>query len=99
MLDKEKQLTLSDNRHNNTRRLQGGTEGKREDRVSRTCKRDKEDMETKTEVIPVVFGALGTVPQEIGAHLDKIGVKLSVELVQKTALLGTAKILRKVLDL
>lgn len=93
MLDKEKQLTLSDNRHNNTRRLQGGTEGKREDReVSRTCKRDKEDMETKTEVIPVVFGALGTVPQEIGAHLDKIGVKLSVELVQKTALLGTAKI-------
>lgn len=59
----------------------------------------KEDEEAswkvKTEVIPVMICALGRISKELEIHLDKIGVKLSVELVLKIALLGIAKILLK----
>ena len=52
----------------------------------------------KTSVIPVVVGALGTVTNNLGKHLNAIGVTATVELLQKAALLGTARILRKVLE-
>ena len=52
----------------------------------------------KVEVIPVVVGALGTITNRTQLWLKKIGVEVRVELMQKTALLGTARILRKVLD-
>ena len=55
----------------------------------------------KAEVVPVVVGTLGTVSQHLPAHLDKIGIGkyCSVGLLQKAALLGSATILRKVLDM
>ena len=44
-----------------------------------------------------------TVPYTVSVNFNKymkqIGVKVSLEVIQKTALLGTAKILRKVLSL
>ena len=52
----------------------------------------------KVEVIPMVVGALGTITNRTQLLLNKIGVDVRVELMQKTALLGTARILRKVLD-
>ena len=52
----------------------------------------------KVEVIPVVVGALGTIKNRTQLRLKKIGVEVRVELIQKSALLGTAIILRKVLD-
>ena len=50
-----------------------------------------------TSVVPIVVGALGTVTNNLGKHLKMIGVTATVELLQKATLLGTARILRKVL--
>ena len=49
----------------------------------------------KVIVVPVVIGALGAVSVNFKEYVKRIGVKV----IQKTALLGTAKILRKVLSL
>ena len=51
----------------------------------------------KVEVVPVVIGALGSVTKGFDRWIEKLGITFSVGVVQKTALLGTARILRKVL--
>ena len=53
----------------------------------------------KVIVVPVVIGALGAVSVNCKEYLKRIGVNVRLEVIQKTALLGTAKILRKVLSL
>ena len=53
----------------------------------------------KVIVVPVVIGALGTVSVNFKEYMKRIGVNVRLEVIQKTALLGTAKILRKVLSL
>ena len=50
------------------------------------------------EVVPVVIGALGVVSNRLHAWLEKLGVTIRTGLLQKTALLGTARILRKLLE-
>ena len=55
--------------------------------------------EVKTKVVPIVVGALGTVPLRLKANLKGIGVDTSITLIQKSALLGSARILRKVLEM
>ncbi len=47
------------------------------------------------KVVPVVVGALGTVPKALREHRDEIGTAVRVDLLQKAALLGTARILGK----
>ena len=51
--------------------------------------------EAKTNVVPIVLGALGTVPLRLRGNLKDIGVDTSINLIQKSALLGSARILRK----
>ena len=53
----------------------------------------------KVIVVPVVIGALGAVSVNFKEYMKRIGVNVKLEVIQKTALLGTAKILRKVLSL
>ena len=53
----------------------------------------------KAKLIPVVIGALGAISDKFDKHTKEIGVKIKLQVVQKTALLGTARILRKVLSL
>ena len=55
--------------------------------------------QVKVKVVPVVIGALGTIPKALGKHLDEIGTNVRVDLLQKAALLGTARILRKTLEI
>ena len=43
-------------------------------------------------------GALGVVSKTLEAWLAKLGITIRMELLQKTALLGTARILRKLLE-
>ena len=50
------------------------------------------------KVIPVVVGALGSTSKKLKKCIEELGVVRSTTLLQKTALLGTARILRKVLD-
>ena len=52
----------------------------------------------KTEVIPVVFGALGTVKEGMVENIKKVSERASVTETQKIRLLGFAQILRKVLS-
>ena len=47
----------------------------------------------KVIVVPVVIVALGAVSVNYKKHMKQIGVKVSLKVIQKTALLGTAKIL------
>jgi hypothetical protein len=51
----------------------------------------------KTEVIPVIIGATGTVSKSFSKYVSNIPEKHEVKELQKTAILGTAHILRKVL--
>ena len=53
----------------------------------------------KVIVVPVVIGALGAISVNFKEYMKRIGVNVKLEVIQKTALLGTAKILRKVLSL
>ena len=55
--------------------------------------------EVKTKVVPIVLGALGTVPLRLKGTLKGTGVDTSINLIQKSALLGSARILRKVLEM
>ena len=52
----------------------------------------------KVIVVPVVIGASGAVSVNFKECMKRIGVNVRLEVIQKTALLGTAKILRKVLS-
>ena len=52
----------------------------------------------RVDVVPVVIGALGTVSKKLEKWIDRIGIKLNIEHLQKTSILGTARILRKTLE-
>ena len=51
------------------------------------------------EVVFVVIGALGNVTKEFYGWIEKLRIKNNVGVIQKTALLGTARIFRKVLEM
>ena len=51
------------------------------------------------EVVPVVRGALGSVTKGFDRWIGKLGIPFNVGVMQKTAFLGTARILRKVLEM
>ena len=51
------------------------------------------------EVMSVVIGALESVTKEFDKWIEKLGIIYNVELMQKTALSGTERILRKVLEM
>jgi len=51
----------------------------------------------KTKVIPVIIGATGTISKSFTKCVSNIPGKHEVEELQKTAILGTARIIRKVL--
>jgi len=51
----------------------------------------------KTKVIPVIIGATGTISKSFRKYVSNIPGKHEVKELQKTAILGTAHILRKVL--
>ena len=50
----------------------------------------------KTKVIPVIIGTTGTISESFRKYVSNIPGKHEVKELQKTAILGTAHILRKV---
>ena len=52
----------------------------------------------KVTVIPIVIGALGTVTEELVQGLEDLEIRGRVETIQTTALLRSARILRRVLE-
>jgi hypothetical protein len=51
----------------------------------------------KTKAIPIIRGATGTISKSFRKYVSNIPGKHEVKELQKTAILGTANILRKVL--
>jgi hypothetical protein len=51
----------------------------------------------KTRVIPVIIGPTGTISKSFTKYVSSIAGNHEVKELQKTAILGTAYILRKVL--
>jgi hypothetical protein len=51
----------------------------------------------KTNVIPVIIGATGTISKSFGKYLNNVPGIHEVKELQKTAILDTARTLRKVL--
>ena len=52
----------------------------------------------KVVVIPIVVGVLGTTTTKFEKYIESLGTEIRIENVQKSALLGTARITRKVLS-
>ena len=53
----------------------------------------------KGKIIPLVVGSLGNITKQFGNRLKQIGITVGTAQVQKTFLLGTARILRKALEI
>ena len=51
------------------------------------------------KIIPLVVGFLGAIPKQFGNRLRVTGITAEIRQVQKTVLLVTARILRKVLKI
>ena len=52
----------------------------------------------KETIIPIMIGAFGTVTKGLSKGLQDLEVEGQVETIKTTALLGTARILRRVLE-
>ena len=52
----------------------------------------------KVVIVPIVIGALGTVTERIDSWIEQIGIDCPVALLQKGCLLGSARIIRKVMN-
>ena len=50
-------------------------------------------------VVSVVVGALGVILDKFERYIKKLDLKMAMEVIQKTALLGTPMLLRKILSL
>ena len=53
----------------------------------------------KVKIIPLVVGSLVAIPKQFDNRLKQIGITAGTAQVQKTVSLGTARILRKVLEI
>ena len=53
----------------------------------------------KVKIIPLVVGFLGAIPKQFGNRLKQIGITAGTAQVQKTVLLGTARVLRNFLEI
>ena len=53
----------------------------------------------KVKIIPLVVGSLGAIPKKFGNGLKQIGVTVRIAQVQKAVLLGTARMLRTILEI
>jgi len=60
-------------------------------------KKEADMWNVKTKVIPVIIGATGNISKSFRKYVSNIPGKHEVKELQKTAILGTAHILRKVL--
>ena len=52
----------------------------------------------KCKIVPVIIGAIGIVTRSLRKNLEAVPGKHSIDSLQKTAILGTSHIIRKVLQ-
>ena len=70
-------------------------------------KRDKyQDLRTKlrrpwdklVEIVPIIIGALGTIPKSLKRNLEELGADVAPGLLQKSVVLETAHIIRRLME-
>ena len=52
----------------------------------------------KTSLVPIVIGALGTIPKSLEKHLNELNAKVNISQMQTIGLLKSARITMKVLE-
>ena len=50
------------------------------------------------EIVPIIIGALGTIPRILKKNLEELGADIAPGLLQKSVVLETAHIIRRVMD-
>ena len=78
------------------------TEEKEKDKLEKYQELERELQKiwnVKVKIIPLVVGSLHAIPKQFGNRLKQISITVGTAQVQKTVLLGTARILRKVLEI
>ena len=50
------------------------------------------------EIVPLIIGALGTIPKCLKINLEELGVDVAPGLLQKSVVLETALIIRRVME-
>ena len=73
-------------------------ESERKDKYLDLARELKTLWNMKVTIVPIVIGALGTIIKELLKGLEDLEVDGRVETIQTTALLRTARILRRVLE-
>ena len=53
----------------------------------------------ETLIVPIIIGALGSIPNDLEYNMKKLGISYKVETLQRSVLLRAANILRKVLSI
>ena len=79
-----------------------GIEEKEKDKIEKYQDLGKELQKirnVKVKIITLVVGSLGGIPKQFSNRLKRIIITARTAQVQKTVLLGTARILRKVLEI
>ena len=77
-------------------------EEKKEDKIAKYKDLGRELQKVsnvKVRAIPLVVGYLGAIPKQLGNRLKQIVITAGAAQVQKTDSLGTARILRKVIEI
>ena len=73
-------------------------ESEKKDKYLDLAREIKKQLNMKVTIVPIVIGALGTITKGLLKSLEDLEVGGRVETIQTTALLGTARILRRVLE-
>ena len=50
------------------------------------------------EIVPIIVGAFGTIPKSLKRKLEELGADVAPRLLQKSVVLETAHIIRRVMD-
>ena len=50
------------------------------------------------EIVQIIIGALGTIPKSLKRNLDELGADVATGLLQKSVVLETAHMIRRVMD-
>ena len=53
----------------------------------------------RTIVVSIIIGALGTTPKKLSKRLEDLGIETRIVELQKTVIIYSARILRKVLEI
>ena len=59
----------------------------------------RRQLRVKAVIVPIVLGALGTVPAKLSKSLEKLEIEDVIGSLQTAVLISTTTVLRKVLDL